>query len=227
MDKLRVSRNKMKLLVGADLHNNASGMKWFCELAEAETPDAVVFLGDFITFSPMAFARQAIRDLTTVADTVIVVPGNCDPRDILLDLERADGIISLHNRQIEIDGVRFAGRGGSIACPSPTPFEENDDSFASSLARVAEGAEILVLHQPVFGYRDVAAGGQHVGSKSLRELVQKLKPRLVLSGHIHEAQGVDREGGLVFVNPGALLAMNAAVVQYQEDIEVTFHKGDG
>jgi len=216
----------MKLLVGADLHNNARGMEWFCRLADAELPDAVVFLGDFITFSPMSFARQAIRDLSGLADSVLVVPGNCDPRDILLDLEKAEGVISLHNRQVEIEGVRYAGKGGSISCPSPTPFEENDDTFAESLERTAEGAEVLVLHQPVRGYRDAVSSRQRVGSESLRKLVDRLKPRLVLSGHIHEAQGVDREGGTAFVNPGALLVMNAAVVEYGETIEVSFRKGD-
>ncbi|OPX23717.1 MAG: hypothetical protein B1H03_00855 [Planctomycetales bacterium 4484_113] len=216
----------MKLLVGADLHNNARGMNWFCELADAEAPDVVVFLGDFITFSPMSFARQAIRDLASLASKVVVVPGNCDPRDILLDLEKAEGIVSLHNRQLEIGGLRFAGKGGSIPCPSPTPFEEDDETFADSLSRVAEDTEILVLHQPAHGYRDAVSEGKHVGSQSLRKLVDRLKPRLVLSGHIHEARGIDRHRGTVFVNPGALLAMSAAVVLYGEDIEVSFRKDD-
>jgi len=212
----------MKLLVGTDLHNDARAMRWFCELADTESPDVVVFLGDFITFSPMTFARQAIRDLSTLSDFILAIPGNCDPRDILLDLERAASIISLHNCQVEVLGVKFAGKGGSIHCPAPTPFEEDDETFATSLERVAEGAEILVLHQPVKGHHDTVQQERHVGSESLRILVERVSPRLVLSGHIHEAKGVEREGATVFVSPGPLLNLNAAMIEYGDEIDVRF-----
>ena len=44
--------------------------------------------------------------------------------------------------------------------------------------------------------------GTHVGSKSARKLVQQLKPALVLSGHIHEAEGQkDKIGKTLLINP--------------------------
>lgn len=215
----------MKLLVGSDLHNNAQALRWFLKIAEEEKPDVLIFLGDFITFDPLSFARQALRDLTGVAPSVLVIPGNCDQRDVLLEADKADGITNLHNMRLSISGVTFTGKGGSITCPSPTPFEDSDENFADSLLPIIDGTDVLVLHQPVYGFRDRVGSERHVGSKSLRAMLDTYLPRLVLSGHIHEAKGLDVYRSCTFVNPGPLLEMNACVVEYGSSIQVCFLVG--
>ena len=49
---------------------------------------------------------------------------------------------------------------------------------------------VLVSHVPPYGAQDKAFIGIHGGSKELRELVDKFKPKLVLCGHIHEDPGI-------------------------------------
>ena len=60
-------------------------------------------------------------------------------------------------------------------------------------------ADVLLCHGPVKGYAD---GGK--GCTSLLKLVQRLRPRLVVSGHIHFAHAVEegrgRLAGTTFVN---------------------------
>ncbi len=215
----------MKLLVGSDLHNDAGALSWFLRTAEREKPDVLLFLGDFITFSPMSFARQAVRDLAGTAENVLIIPGNCDQRDILLDVDKEVGVVNLHNRAVTISGVTFIGKGGSISCPSPTPFEDSDEGFADSLAPLVEGADVFMLHQPMFGFRDRVSSEKHVGSKSLRALLDIHLPRVVFSGHIHEAKGLDVYRGCYFLNPGPLLEMDCAIVNIHSSVEVCFLKG--
>ena len=50
---------------------------------------------------------------------------------------------------------------------------------------VPEDVDILVCHGPVKGYVDGDSG-----CEELRRLVERVKPRLVISGHIHGAHGV-------------------------------------
>jgi len=216
----------MRILVGSDLHNNVRGNTWFCNLADSLRPDALVFLGDFITFEPLEFARGVLRDLASLGVPALVIPGNCDPRDLLLHIDQIEGVTNLHNRALRVNGFTFVGRGGSITCPSPTPFEEPDESFAAPLEPLIQGADVLVVHQPARGFRDRIAGVGNVGSESLLKLIAAHQPRLVLSGHIHEAKGLDVWGQTTFVNPGALLALNAAVINLGQHIQVDFKEGD-
>ncbi len=216
----------MRLLVGSDLHNNARAKAWFCDLAEETKPDVVIFLGDFITFEPLNFAKEVLTDLASLQTKVLVVPGNCDPRDVLLQIDKTEGVMNLHNARVEIGGVHFVGKGGSITCPSPTPFESPDEGFADSLEPLMKDLVVLVLHQPVYGYRDRVNGDRSVGSLSLARLAALNQPRLVLSGHIHEAKGMDVHNHTYFINPGPLLDMNAAVIDFNERVEVCFRKGE-
>lgn len=216
----------MRLLVGSDLHNNARAKAWFCHLADAVKPDVILFLGDFITFEPLSFARDVMRDMASFEVPTLVIPGNCDPREVLLLIDQIEGITNLHNHAVLFGGLRFAGKGGSITCPSPTPFEEPDEGFARTLEPLMEGTDVLVLHQPVRGFRDLIVGVGDVGSVSLLKLVTEHRPRLVLSGHIHEAKGLDVWETTYFVNPGALLGMNAAVIEMDKRIRVEFKQGN-
>ena len=61
---------------------------------------------------------------------------------------------------------------------------------------VTAPCDVLVCHSPCAGRVD---GG--VGCGELLRLARRLRPRLVVSGHIHTAHGVvERDGGIVFVN---------------------------
>ena len=43
----------------------------------------------------------------------------------------------------------------------------------------------------------------HVGSKAVREVIEKHKPLLGLHGHIHEARGFVKIGRTLCINPGS------------------------
>jgi hypothetical protein len=59
-----------------------------------------------------------------------------------------------------------------------------------------------------------------VGSYSVREFVKRVKPKLVLCGHIHEAVGVDKIGDAMVVNPGPVRQGQCALIDFDEKIEI-------
>lgn len=108
-----------------------------------------------------------------------------------------------------LDGV--TSRGGSLA---PVRFDpaNHAPTLAAALEALAAGitpsATIFVCHTPPHGTKcDMIGATQHVGSRSLREFIERHQPPLVLSGHIHESPRVsgswrDTIGRSIVVNPG-------------------------
>lgn len=48
---------------------------------------------------------------------------------------------------------------------------------------------VLVSHRPPWGIQDRDFFGRHAGSRELVHIVERLKPILVICGHIHEDAG--------------------------------------
>jgi Icc-related predicted phosphoesterase len=45
-------------------------------------------------------------------------------------------------------------------------------------------------------------GGEHAGNKTVRKVIERIKPILAISGHLHECAGIDKIGKTVVINPG-------------------------
>ena len=66
--------------------------------------------------------------------------------------------------------------------------------------KVPGDTDILITHGPPAGILDRNCAGEHTGCEDLRLAVERIKPRLHVFGHIHEAYGVEERGGTLFVN---------------------------
>ncbi|MBI3843397.1 MAG: metallophosphoesterase [Planctomycetes bacterium] len=170
--------------------------------------EAVVVTGDLTNYGGRDKARQILDALRSAHPRVLAQLGNLDQREVD-GLLTSEGI-NLHGRGVRIGDVGFAGCGGSNPTPFSTPTEFTEAEIETILERAwSEIADaplrVLVPHCPPKGTKvDRTAGGLHVGSTAVRSVIERRKPDLVLTGHIHEARGVDEVGGVPVINAGPL-----------------------
>ena len=115
------------------------------------------------------------------------------------------GVAASTTLQIVVDtatsvpGTGAAGRSISVwATPWSRQFEhwafmKSPEALAEIYAAIPEGVDILVSHQPPYGLGDRAVDGsgrvQHLGSHELLAAITRVRPRLVICGHIHGGYG--------------------------------------
>jgi hypothetical protein len=104
------------------------------------------------------------------------------------------------------------GLCGVSSCP-PTPFRTPYEISEEEILRRAESGweavrsarwKVFVPHAPPARTSlDRTWSGLHVGSRAVREFIERRAPDLVICGHIHEARGTERLGQTLIVNCGA------------------------
>ncbi len=200
----------MRVLAIADPHGNYSSIKTLLEIAGKI--DMVMIAGDITNFGPDEKANELIDMFD---QTVMAVPGNCDHTTILELLDRSRAI-NLHNNVTSIDGISFAGMGGSNPTPFCTPFEIEEEELDEEISRLLIRAEdtgypiVLLTHAPPHSFLD-NVGDNHVGCHAFASHMDKVK--LIICGHIHEARGIINNCGTLIVNPGMASEGSAAVIE--------------
>ena len=205
-----------RYLVLSDVHRREWVPAAARELMKEHSLDAVVLLGDITHFGPPQFAEELIRELEAKC---YAVPGNCDPLGTEACIKSAG--VSLHGVKMKIDGRTWGGLGGSNPSIFRTPFEMSEEEIARLLEPIMEEDMVLVLHNPAFGTFDTTFSGKHVGSTAVAEAIDKFKPSVVLSGHIHEDRGVERKDGVWYMNPGAAKDRYAGMMELGEEVRLT------
>jgi Icc-related predicted phosphoesterase len=198
----------MIILALSDLHNSRRGAETALRLASEAGPDLILIAGDLTNLGSDGYARDVLGRLPV---RTLAVPGNMDAGAIGPALSSGKSR-NLHLRKESVDGIPFVGLGGWINSPSlgenwGIPPEEAERALSGLMT---EGC-VLLTHVPPLGHLDgvpvpevFAPQGskEHIGSRMVLRLVERFRPRLVISGHVHEARGIEASGGTVFVNPG-------------------------
>jgi Icc-related predicted phosphoesterase len=142
-------------------------------------------LGDIVTFKPLSyldelFAHPPIR--------THALPGNTDTPDARARLGELG--LDLHFKRTEVKGVAIAGAGGCPPPPFRTAFVVEEEEYRERLPPLLVEAQVLATHAPARGFLDTVLPGVHVGGRALREAIEAARPQVVLSGHIHQADGI-------------------------------------
>ncbi|MCK4757808.1 MAG: metallophosphoesterase family protein [Thermoplasmata archaeon] len=189
----------MRILALTDIHGSQMGVNVLNHFMNKHKPDVLAISGDITHFGPTDWA---LRFLETAKIPILLVDGNCDPPDMVkavLEHPDIDAHTSLEIEEITMVGILF-------------PHEGMDLSGIT-------GADVVVTHEPPFGYND-AAGGNHVGDRDILATIKRLEPKLVISGHIHEARGVVEADDRIYVNPGPARDGFAALIEYGDEVVV-------
>lgn len=137
-----------------------------------------------------------------------LLPGNYDLDLRYTSLSQRD----LHQKEFRQNNIHFAGYGGAPIATSGIPeklvityhestedgvlFSEPEDFFLSC------NPDVMVLHNPAYGYFDRVPTMGHVGSPGIRNYIDQHNPGLVVSGHVHEDYGMAlKKNGTLLLNP--------------------------
>lgn len=113
------------------------------------------------------------------------------------------GIQYLYDNGTEFEGFKIWGspwtKGFCGMNPNHKAFTlDSEEELKKKWALIPDDVDILITHSPPYGILDRINRNNHVGSKSLQmELFTRLKPKLLVCGHIHESYGKAHPGGIV------------------------------
>lgn len=171
------------LLIGGDV----------CPVDEShEVPHQRAWLRD--VFSPW-LAEQPAKEIVWIA-------GNhdfaCEGDGFWRVAEEFPGHY-LCDSSIEIDGVKIYGSPWVPNLPG-WAFHAADPRFQELGDKYPDDADILLLHGPPKGILDSIPGWGGVGAPHVASAINRVMPKHVIFGHIHESYGLEKIGDVTFRN---------------------------
>jgi Icc-related predicted phosphoesterase len=151
--------------------------------------EVLIHAGDFTHFGRLSDAKDLNEWFATLSyRRIFVVLGNHEANQDWVR-EAADVLSNatlLQHGGATAEGLRFFG------CDFYWPAE----SWQPPYGAIPPDVDVLVVHGPCKGLVDGNAGCPLL----LRHVLERVRPRLVVCGHIHEARGVAERDGITFVN---------------------------
>lgn len=116
-----------------------------------------------------------------------------------------EGIIYLEDEAIELEGLNFYGSPVQLEFCN-WAFNRSEESLARYWEGIPNNTDILITHSPAFGILDeVNNNGIHLGSPSLyNEIINRVKPLIHTTGHIHSGHGTKVIDNTLFINASSL-----------------------
>ena len=182
-----------KILAVGDLHGQTGLVKKLAEKARKENVDLIILAGDLTNFEHST--KNLVGPFAKIKKPVLLVHGNHESLATVDFLSQVyDEATNLHGYSFVQNGVGIFGAGGADFGMSP--MSEKD--FFKTLEKAHKGLEdakkkIMVTHMHPFKSKAEFSGFQ--GSKGIRKAINKFKPDILLSGHIHEAEGIEEDIG--------------------------------
>ena len=100
-----------------------------------------------------------------------------------------------------IDGLNFIPFEFVLLTPFNTNREVNENKLAYELNKLStDKNSIVVAHTPPIGAGDILWSGSHCGSRSVRNWIERMQPRIWFCGHIHEDNSVSLVGDTLVFN---------------------------
>ena len=214
----------LRVFVASDFHGSVKALREAAYGIEDVHADVVVVCGDITNFGSIREARDLLSPLVRLRLPILFVPGNCDPPSLAaVDIGGARCVHGV----CEICGdLMFVGVGGGLVSPFRTPFEMTEKEIMRVLNQgfkhtLARRWTVLISHSPPKDTKvDATREGKHIGSVSIRRLIEDRRPDIVFCGHVHEARGTDQIGDTLLVNPGPARHGHYALADFNEKIQV-------
>ncbi len=215
----------MKILAFGDLHGNYLKV---LDYLNNNNLDLIIITGDITNFGPAELGAEILNEISKFDVPVLTIPGNCDPITIHSKIENSQAI-NIHGKNVIIKNIGICGFGGSNPTPFNTPLEFEEIQIYEEARKVFKTISnqrilLFITHAPPYGTKtDQLTSGDHVGSKSIRRIIEEFQPTLNICGHVHESKGVDKIGKTKVINPGELSDGYGCLINiddFQENSEI-------
>lgn len=114
------------------------------------------------------------------------------------------GVTYLYNSQIVIEGVKIWGSpvtpwffDWAFNCKRGAPIKKY-------WAKIPSDADVILTHGPVYGILDTILNNRNAGCMDLLQIVETIKPKVHVCGHIHEGYGSVKRNGINYINASLL-----------------------
>ncbi len=191
-----------------DVHESLGNIYKVEDIKEA---DAILVSGDLTNVGSRSRAASIVDEIRSLNSRVYAQIGNMDTREVERYLDEEG--VNIHNRMVPLaQDIHLLGLGYSTPTPFSTPSEvsekQMDNWLENITAKALEASHLIFLsHTPPFNTSaDRLGRGNNVGSRAVRNFIEKVQPGVCVTGHIHEARSVDHIGRTTVINPGVLAA---------------------
>lgn len=197
----------VRILAFTDPHGEKKALRDILALAESGKPDLVVCSGDVSIFGQEC--DNFLRDLAVLRRAVYFVPGNHETPSVARELVTFYPYLKdVSFQMVEVAGVRIMGLPGTDAF---WPGARPNDGLRSKAVGVGESGDrakalVLLTHYPPNGTKvsgNTVVTPDSGGSRPVRQIVEAIRPALVVCGHYHQDFGKEAHVGATrVVNPG-------------------------
>lgn len=178
----------------SDIHGDTNLVKKLAKKAKDEKVDIIIIPGDLTWLEELP--KGIIEPLTKLNKKILIIPGNHETqKTIELLKNKYSNIQNIQGKGIKEKNIGIFGAGYSH---NTGPFWEDEEEIFKALKKGHEQIKdspkkIMVAHSHHKGSKSEFTGFE--GSKAIKKAIEKFKPNLVLSGHIHEAGGIEEKIG--------------------------------
>jgi len=183
-------QKKLKILAASDIHGDINTVKKLVEKAEQENVDLVILAGDI---TGVLETENLIKPFIDKKKRVVFVPGNWDSSIAADTLSKLYGIKNVGDRYVIYDNIGIFGIGSpdwQMSLNENKAFEKLKKDF-DKIKNLEK--KILISHIHAAGTKAEFSGVS--GSLALRKAIEEFQPDIFLSGHIHEAEGLNEQIG--------------------------------
>lgn len=185
----------MKLVLISDTHERH-------EKVNVPHGDVLVHAGDFTMLGEEPYIADFNRWLGYLPHKrKVVIAGNHEMRWTPAKAAMLTNATYLQDSSCVIDGLKFYG-----SPYTPTFFDwafmlPRGESMYQHWLKIPHDTDVLITHGPPKGKLDFSDyGKENVGCSDLAVIVEAIKPKLHVFGHIHGAYGQEQANGTTYVN---------------------------
>lgn len=185
----------MKILAFVDLHGNSSVLKKI--IKKSKNADLLICAGDISEFG--FNLKKLLSTFDKLNKPMLILPGNHEDEEELENLcTLFKNIIYIHRKTYLFKDYLFFGDGSGGFSQTNKDLEQ----FAKTIN--SKEKLIFITHSPPYNTKlDFIPYLGHRGCKSVRKVIENLKPILHICGHFHESEYmIDKIKSTKTINPG-------------------------